>query len=127
MATPDEPLADGRCIPCRKGAVPLSGEESDALLARLPGWRRVEREGVALIERSFDFPDFAAALAFTDAVGAAAEDQDHHPAILTEWGRVTVRWWTHRIRGLHRNDFIMAARTDRIFEERGEEHGDAPG
>ena len=62
----------------------------------------------------FQFDDFAQALDFTNRVGAIAEDQGHHPALLTEWGRVTVAWWTHKIRGLHRNDFVMAARTDEV-------------
>jgi len=69
---------------------------------------------VRRLERVFTFPDFAAALAFTNRVGATAEAEDHHPALLTEWGRVTVTWWTHSIKGLHRNDFIMAARTDAL-------------
>ena len=62
----------------------------------------------------YPFPDFAQALAFTQKVGELAEEERHHPALLTEWGRVTVAWWTHKIRGLHRNDFIMAAKTDRL-------------
>jgi 4a-hydroxytetrahydrobiopterin dehydratase len=64
--------------------------------------------------RALSFPDFARALAFTNAVGALAEAENHHPALLTEWGRVTVSWWTHAIGGLHRNDFLMAAKTDQI-------------
>jgi len=74
----------------------------------------VEREGVRRLERAFTFSDFAAALAFTNRVGAAAEAEGHHPALLTEWGRVTVTWWTHAIRGLHRNDFVMAAKTEAL-------------
>ena len=74
----------------------------------------MEREGIPRLERVLTFPDFAAALEFTNAVGRLAEEQDHHPAILTEWGRVTVTWWTHKIRGLHRNDFVMAAKTDAL-------------
>lgn len=75
----------------------------------------VTEADVRKLRHSFRFPDFAAALAFTDAVGAAAEESGHHPALLTEWGRVTVTWWTHKIRGLHRNDVIMAARTDVLY------------
>ena len=67
------------------------------------------------LERVFQFPDFAQALAFTNRVGALAEEEGHHPALLTEWGKVTVAWWTHAIGGLHRNDFIMAAKTDQIY------------
>jgi len=92
----------------------VSEGELAALAREVPAWRVVEREGVRRLERVFSFPDFVAALAFTNRVGAAAESEGHHPALLTEWGRVTVTWWTHAIDGLHRNDFIMAARTDAL-------------
>ena len=92
----------------------MSERELPALLHEIPGWRVVEREGVRRLERAFTFSDFAAALAFTNRVGAAAEAEGHHPALLTEWGRVTVTWWTHAIRGLHRNDFVMAAKTEAL-------------
>jgi len=82
-------------------------------------WRLLERDGIARLERVFQFASFADALAFTNRVGALAEEQGHHPALLTEWGRVTVTWWTHKIRGLHRNDFIMAAKTDAMAAEIG--------
>jgi 4a-hydroxytetrahydrobiopterin dehydratase len=85
-----------------------------ALRPQIPDWQVVERDGIPRLERVFKFPNFAAALAFTDRVGALAEAEGHHPALLTEWGRVTVTWWTHKIGGLHRNDFIMAAKTDRL-------------
>jgi 4a-hydroxytetrahydrobiopterin dehydratase len=82
-------------------------------------WRRVERDGIPRLERVFRFADFAQALAFTNRVGALAEAEGHHPALLTEWGRVTVAWWTHAIGSLHRNDFIMAAKTDALVDARG--------
>ena len=78
----------------------------------------VEREGIQRLERVFPCKDFAEALSFTNRVGALAEAEGHHPAILTEWGRVTVTLWTHNIRGLHRNDFIMAAKIDSMAPER---------
>ena len=93
----------------------MSEGELTALLREIPAWRVVERDGVRRLERVVTFPDFATALAFTNRVGAAAESEGHHPALLTEWGRVTVTWWTHAIGGLHRNDFIMAARTDALI------------
>ena len=74
-----------------------------------------EVAGVRRLERVFAFKDFAQALAFTNQVGELAEAEGHHPAILTEWGRVTVTWWTHKINGLHRNDFIMAAKTEAVY------------
>ncbi len=88
-----------------------------ALKPQVPDWALTEEGGVPRLERAFRFKDFARALAFTDRVGALAEAEGHHPRIVTEWGRVTVAWWTHKIRGLHRNDFIMAAKTDALFSE----------
>ncbi|MCA1789661.1 MAG: 4a-hydroxytetrahydrobiopterin dehydratase [Thioalkalivibrio sp.] len=70
--------------------------------------------GIRQLERVFNCDNFADALVFTNKVGELAESAGHHPAILTEWGRVTVTWWSHKIRGLHRNDYIMAAKTDAL-------------
>lgn len=111
------PLESNVCEPCRKGAPKVTPQELASLLPEVPEWRIETRGDVDRLERVFAFPDFAAALAFTNRVGALAEEAGHHPALLTEWGRVTVSWWTHKIGGLHRNDFIMAARTDRAFAE----------
>jgi 4a-hydroxytetrahydrobiopterin dehydratase len=110
-------LAQGRCEPCRRGAPTVTAAEMEELKPQVPEWSVVERDGVPRLERVYEFPDFAQALAFTNRVGAIAEEQGHHPALLTEWGRVTVGWWTHKIRGLHRNDFVMAARTDEAARE----------
>jgi 4a-hydroxytetrahydrobiopterin dehydratase len=107
-------LADERCVACRPGAPPVSADDLPALHAEVPGWTRVERAGIARLERVFRFPDFVQALAFANRIGALAEAEGHHPALLIEWGRVTVTWWTHAIGGLHRNDFVMAAKTDRL-------------
>lgn len=104
-----------KCEACQRGAPTVTPEESRELRAQVPDWAIVERDGIQRLERGFDFPDFAQALAFTNAVGAAAEEEGHHPALLTEWGEVTVTWWTHKIRGLHKNDFIMAAKTDALL------------
>lgn len=100
------------CEACRRDAPVATASERADFLPQIPEWRLVERDGVERLERVFTFPDFAAALAFTNRVGDLAEEQGHHPALLTEWGRVTVGWWTHKIGGVHRNDFVMAARTD---------------
>lgn len=105
-------LRHERCVPCRAGSPRLSTHAVTQLSAMLPGWRVVTREGIERLERVYEFPDFTRALAFTNRVGTVAEAEGHHPALLTEWGRVTVAWWTHSLGGLHRNDFIMAARTD---------------
>jgi 4a-hydroxytetrahydrobiopterin dehydratase len=81
----------------------------------VPEWKVVDRAGNPALERTYRFKNFEQALAFTNRVGALAEQAGHHPAILTEWGRVTVTWWTHVIHNLHRNDFILAARSDQAF------------
>lgn len=106
------------CVACRPGAPRLTAVEIDALKVEVPRWSVVEREAIARLERVFPFADFVASLAFANRVGALAEAAGHHPAITTEWGRATVAWWTHAIGGLHRNDFIMAARTDALLDGR---------
>ena len=73
--------------------------------------------GVQKLSWVFRFPNFSSAMAFTDSVGRQAESEGHHPRLITEWGRVTLAWWTHKIHGLHRNDFIMAAKSDSLYEE----------
>ena len=87
----------------------------DRYRPQVPDWKVTEEEGIKRLERVFKFRDFRQALSFTNSVGESAEADGHHPAILTEWGKVTVSWWTHKIRGLHRNDFVMAAKTDRLY------------
>jgi 4a-hydroxytetrahydrobiopterin dehydratase len=109
-------LAQMKCTACRGDEPTLTDAEIAELRPQVPEWEVVEREGVKRLERTFRFGNFAQALAFTNRVGEQAEEEGHHPALLTEWGRVTVTWWTHKIGGLHRNDFIMAARTDELFE-----------
>ena len=108
-------LSTERCLVCRPDSPRVSEAEMATLRREIPGWNVVEREGIARLERVFRSPNFVEALAFTNRVGALAEEEGHHPALLTEWGRVTVTWWTHAIGGLHRNDFIMAAKTDALF------------
>jgi 4a-hydroxytetrahydrobiopterin dehydratase len=81
-------------------------------MCRLAAWQVKDAAGVQRLERVFKLRDFAEALAFTNRIGGMAEAEGHHPLIITEWGKVTVEWWTHKIGGLHQNDFIMAAKTD---------------
>ena len=109
-----ETLVASKCTACRAGEPTVTAAEVAVLHPHVPDWQVVERDGIKRLERVFKFKGFAAALAFTNKVGEIAEEEGHHPALLTEWGRVTVTWWTHKIRGLHRNDFIMAAKTDRV-------------
>lgn len=112
-------LAQQKCVACRKDSPRVTEAEIAELSPQIPAWSLIEREGIPRLERVYKFADFAAAVAFTNRVAAIAEEAGHHPAILTEWGRVTVQWWTHKIKGLHRNDFIMAARTDGLYPPAG--------
>ncbi len=107
-------LAAEKCVACRRDSPHVPIDEIIELMPQLPGWHIEDLDGIPRLIRTFPFPDFAQALAFTNRVGALAETAGHHPALLTEWGKVTVSWWTHAIRGLHRNDFILAAKTDRL-------------
>ncbi len=104
-----------KCTPIHGGEPRLTESQIDELRLQVPDWRVRQVEGMQRLERVYKFKNFAEALAFTNRVGAAAEAEDHHPRIVTEWGGVNVQWWTHRIGGLHLNDFIMAAKTDRLL------------
>lgn len=106
-------LADRDCVACNADSEPVTDYEP--LLAELGEWRVDESNPIPRLVRVYAFADFAQALAFTTRVGFIAEEANHHPALLTEWGSVTVSWWTHAIGGLHLNDFILAARTDALF------------
>ena len=106
-------LASEECIPCKGGVPPLKGEELAAVAGELgPSWRLVDEHH---LEKEFRFPDFAQALSFTNAVGAIAEREGHHPDIHLAWGKVRIEIWTHKIDGLTRSDFILAAKIDRIL------------
>ena len=108
-------LARRSCEACRAESPPATAAERAAYGKLIPDWEILERDGVPRLERAFRFDDFVSAMAFSNRVGEIAEEQGHHPAILTEWGRVTVAWWTHKIHNLHVNDFVMAAKTDGAF------------
>ncbi|MDY6920007.1 MAG: 4a-hydroxytetrahydrobiopterin dehydratase [Pseudomonadota bacterium] len=109
-------LKDESCTACGADAAQVSESEQQTLLAQLPQWQLVNEEGEPRLLRAFEFPDFKAALDFTNRVGELAEQHDHHPQLTTEYGKVRVRWWTHSIGGLHRNDFVLAAQTDGLLE-----------
>jgi 4a-hydroxytetrahydrobiopterin dehydratase len=110
-------LQEMKCTACRRDAPTVTDEEIAEFHPQIPDWELNETGGVKQLERTFKFKNFRQALAFTNKVGDAAEEEGHHPAILTEWGKVTVTWWTHKIGGLHQNDFIMAAQTDDLYND----------
>ena len=109
------PLTAERCEACHKDAPRVPAAEVPDLLHEIPEWSVIEVNGVSRLQRVFRIKGWRPAVTFTNLVADIADAEDHHPAILTEWGKVTVTWWTHAIKGLHRNDFIMAAKTDELF------------
>ena len=106
-------LLDKECVPCKGGTPPLTGEEVQPLLGQVPEWV-LGGDGVN-IARKFTFEDFKAALAFVNGVGGLAESEGHHPDISFGWGYAEILLYTHKIKGLHENDFIMAAKIDQQF------------
>jgi 4a-hydroxytetrahydrobiopterin dehydratase len=111
-------LADKPCAPCRGGIPPLRRDEAERLATAVPQWALLD--DARRIERTVRFPNFREALAFVDAVGTLAEAEAHHPDIRFGWGYVTVTLATKKIKGLHENDFILAAKIDRLVPNRGE-------
>jgi 4a-hydroxytetrahydrobiopterin dehydratase len=112
-----EELTQQKCEACRVGAPSVTADEIKGLQPQVPEWQIITEDGIPKLDRLFKFKNFKDAIAFTDEVGEAAEEQGHHPRLITEWGKVAVTWWTHKIRNLHKNDFIMAAKTDRIYQK----------
>jgi 4a-hydroxytetrahydrobiopterin dehydratase len=110
-----EDLSEQKCEACRVGAPSVTAQEIAQLYPKVPDWQIIEEEGIPKLDRVFKFKNFKDALSFTDRVGEAAEAEGHHPRLIIEWGKVVVTWWTHKIRNLHKNDFIMAAKTDAIY------------
>lgn len=109
------PLENLKCVPCRGGEPTVTNDEINEFHPQVPDWEIKEFNDIKRLERVFKFKNFKEALHFTNMVGKIAEEEGHHPVIVTQWGRVKVTWWTHKIKGLHRNDFIMAAKTDRLY------------
>ena len=108
-------LAAGKCIPCRGGELSLADAEIAELLVHIPQWEIVPHDNIQCLQRVFKFKNYAQAVEFVNRIAVIAEEEDHHPLLILEWGKVTVQWWTHVVKGLHRNDFIMAAKTDEGF------------
>lgn len=111
-------LSEQHCSACRADSPMLSDADVRAALSQLPDWSVQVVTGVNQLTREYRFKNFVQAIAFAQAVGDLAEEYSHHPALLIEWGRVKVSWWTHKIKGLHENDAIMAAKTEQLFSAR---------
>jgi 4a-hydroxytetrahydrobiopterin dehydratase len=109
-------LSKLKCVACRGGEPTVTDAEIAELLPQIPEWQIVAQDNILRLQRVFKLKNFIEAIAFTNKVAMVAEKEDHHPLIITEWGRVTIQWWTHKIKGLHKNDFIMAAKTDSLID-----------
>ena len=108
-------LSEQSCEACKVGAPKVSDDELAALLKDIPDWSIEVRDNVMQLEKCFSFKKYVDSVAFTNRVAEASELQGHHSAVLLEWGKVTVTWWSHKIKALHKNDFIMAAKTDQLY------------
>jgi 4a-hydroxytetrahydrobiopterin dehydratase len=110
-------LAGMKCEACRAGSPQVTPEEIIEYSEQTPGWQIISDDNIAKLTKTFAFKNWQEAIAFANRVGDLAEEQGHHPALLVEWGKVGVTWWTHKIKGLHKNDFIMAAKSEELFKQ----------
>ena len=108
-------LRQMKCVACRAGEPTVTEDEMNMLLPQIPEWQVKEVDGVKRLERVFSFKNFAEAMQFINKVGEMAEAENHHPLVIMEYDKVTLNWWTHKVKGLHMNDFIMAAKIDRLY------------
>jgi 4a-hydroxytetrahydrobiopterin dehydratase len=110
-------LMESKCVPCKGGVAPLGADAIGKFASQVPEWQVMKVNGVDRIMRQFKFKTFGEALDFTTKVGKMAEEEGHHPDIYLAFGKVRVEVWTHKIKGLHENDFILAAKTDRFYQD----------
>lgn len=110
-------LKDQSTVHCSADSPLAAEQEIRSYHQQIPEWDLIEVEGIKRLSRVFKFKNFEKALDFTNRVGEIAEQEDHHPLLITEWGKVTVQFWTHVIGGLHLNDFIMAAKTNELYSK----------
>ena len=110
-------LSQSTCEACREDAAVLNNKEINDLLKQVSSWTVFEQEGIKRLVCSFAFLSYEDAVKFSNQVARLAIEEDHHPEIVLEWGNVTVSWWSHKIKGLHKNDFICASKTDDLFQK----------
>ena len=106
-------LASTTCEACRIDAPRVSDDETSILINEIEGWDVID-DGVKKLKKEFSFSNYSDSVDFSNKVADMADKEDHHPQIILEWGKVTVIWWSHKIKGLHKNDFICAAKTNKI-------------
>jgi 4a-hydroxytetrahydrobiopterin dehydratase len=112
-------LTQSSCVACRGGTPTLTDAEIAELAPLVPEWKVAEVDGIRRIRREYSFADFVSAMNFAVQVGELAEREGHHPDLHISWGKVVVETWTHKIRGLHQNDYVLAAKTDELFVKAG--------
>ena len=112
----NENLSQGSCEACRIDAPKVTNSEIESLMPQIPSWSILENDDIKKLVCSFAFLDYDQTVNFANSVTKLAEEEDHHPEIIIEWGKVTVSWWSHKIKGLHMNDFICAAKTDELLK-----------
>ena len=112
-----ENLTSQKCVACQADAPKVTDDELAEFIKEIPDWEAISEDSIPKLRRIFSFDDYIQAVNFSNQVADLAEEEDHHPSILLEWGRVQVTWWTHKILGLHKNDFIAAAKTDRLLKK----------
>ncbi|HEY2902342.1 MAG TPA: 4a-hydroxytetrahydrobiopterin dehydratase [Polyangia bacterium] len=115
-AAKDPPLSARRCVPCEGGTPPLDDATTANLLGQLSGWAKRAAASHPEIHKRFSFVDFLAAMAFVDRMAALAEEEGHHPDFCVHYNQVDVTLWTHAVKGLSENDFILAAKIDTVVE-----------
>ena len=106
-------LVSSSCEACRIDAPTVSNHEASELIKEIEGWHLID-DGVKKLKKEFSFTNYPDSVGFSNKVAEMAEQENHHPQIILEWGKVTVIWWSHKIKGLHKNDFICAAKTNNI-------------
>ena len=110
-----ENLSESKCEACSVNASALNEQEINEFLLRIPSWTVYKDNGIKKLICSFAFSNYEDSVNFTNKIAKLAEEEDHHPEIILDWGNVTVSWWSHKLKGLHKNDFICAAKTDQLF------------
>lgn len=112
-------LSQKKCIPCSTDIPPLKGSQLAEMNKQLGnGWKVMEEHH---LEKEYLFKDFAEALAFTNRVGAIAEEEGHHPDLLLSYGKVVIQLWTHKINGLSESDFVLAAKCDEAIKSHNDQ------
>ncbi len=105
-----------KCEACRPDAPKASEQKIQEFLNEYNNWKLIEEEKIPQLIRVYKFSNYKESVEFTNQIAKLSDIEDHHPAITLEWGKVTVKWWTHKINGLHENDFIMSAKSDNVYE-----------